>query len=143
MTTHAELLASCNAYRQSRGYPAYESGDVEQGIAQRWAERMASTGQFRHGGGEQIIAWSSEDEPSASVIGMWRDSPGHDAYLRSVAKLAGFGIAHGAGGWYYAGAFDGGLSSFGSPGGQSGGSVSPVRPVARPWLSLLFGFLKR
>jgi uncharacterized protein YkwD len=146
VTTDAEILAECNRYRESRGLPAYAVGHVDAGIAQRWAESMARSGVLSHGGGEQIVAWSTENESAAGVIAMWRGSFGHDAYLRSSAKTAGFGVAKGSRGWYYAGSFGGGLSEFGSPGGNSGGNVGggSSRPVVRrPWLSWLLGWFGR
>ncbi len=139
MTTAVEILAECNKYRVSRGLPAYAVGNVDMGIAQRWAERMAAEGQLHHGGGEQIVAWSSENESASGVVGMWRSSPGHDAYLRSVATTAGFGIARGIGGWYYAGVFDGGFDVTGSPTVSGGGLSRPV--VRRPWLQWLWGMI--
>lgn len=131
MTNHEELYWACNAYRRLRGLPPYESGEEERVIAQRWAERMAATGQFRHGGGEQIIARSSEYESAELVIVIWRNSPHHDRELLANYRRAGFGAAVGVGGWYYAGAFDGGIA---------GVPAKPIRPVIRPWWLRIFGF---
>ena len=90
MTTAAEILAECNRYRVSRGLPAYASGESDAGIAQRWAEHMALAGSLRHGGGEQIIEWSQDEQSPSGVVEIWRDSAGHEIWLRSAATTAGF-----------------------------------------------------
>lgn len=131
MTNHEKLLLACNAYRQSRGLPPYESGEKERVIAQNWANWMAMTGNLRHGGGEQIIARSSDDQSAEGVIRIWRNSPPHNRELLASYRRAGFGAAAGPYGWYYAGAFDGGIAGVPS---------KPIRPAIRPWWLRIFGF---
>ena len=73
-------------------------------IAQRWAEQMARSGSMYHGGGEQIIAYSSY--PSVgTAFNLWMNSSPHRAWVMSTSGRAGWGYAVGANGGYFAGVF--------------------------------------
>ena len=73
-------------------------------IAQKWAEYLAATGRFHHGGGEQIIACGIGDEQLAFAL--WVGSRPHRAWLLSDADFCGWGSAKSANGLtYWAGCF--------------------------------------
>ncbi|MEE3368423.1 MAG: CAP domain-containing protein [Planctomycetota bacterium] len=73
-------------------------------IAQKWAEYLARTGRFHHGGGEQIIACGIGDEQLA--FSLWIGSRPHRAWLLSDAEFCGWGSAKSANGrTYWAGCF--------------------------------------
>lgn len=73
-------------------------------IAQRWANTMARTGKFRHGGGEQIIA-KGYRSVEACFDG-WMTSRGHRAWVLTSKTRAGWGYQRSASGrCYWAGAF--------------------------------------
>ena len=73
-------------------------------IAQDWADYMAKTHYFSHGGGENIIAVGYEDVPG--VFGGWMSSYGHRYWILSDTSRSGWGAAQSnTGRWYWAGAF--------------------------------------
>ena len=72
--------------------------------ADKWAQRMASTGNFRHGGGEQIIARGYSSPKSA--ISAWMRSPGHRNWILCRKSHVGFGFARSKNGHpYYVGIY--------------------------------------
>ena len=73
-------------------------------IAQKWADHMAATHSFYHGGGEQIIAVGYAT-PEAAFRG-WMASSGHRYWVLSNVDKCGWGAAKSSTGrWYWAGAF--------------------------------------
>jgi uncharacterized protein YkwD len=82
------------------------------GVAQRWAETMASRNSMYHGGGEQIIAYGTRSAPA--TVAMWIGSAPHNAWLLSSCTQAGWGAAQSRSGtWFWAGAFRGGSPASG------------------------------
>lgn len=77
-------------------------------IAQRWANYMARSGRFGHGGGEQIIA---HGYPSVrACFAGWMNSPGHRAWVLSNSARCGWGFQRSASGHcYWVGVFRNGL----------------------------------
>jgi len=75
-------------------------------IAQRWANYMASTDRFGHGGGEQIIAQCASVNRCFSL---WIASSGHRRWVLSNSYRCGWGCARSlrTGKIYYAGVFRG------------------------------------
>lgn len=72
--------------------------------ANKWARYMASTGNFRHGGGEQIIARGYETPEKA--INAWMRSQGHQRWILSRTSHVGFGFARSKSGHpYYVGVY--------------------------------------
>tara|TARA_R110002020_G_scaffold276042_8_gene491282 strand:- start:339 stop:809 length:471 start_codon:yes stop_codon:yes gene_type:complete len=73
-------------------------------IAQNWADYMAKTNSFYHGGGEQIIA-VGYGTPEAAFRG-WMASSGHRYWVLSRTEKCGWGAAQSESGrWYWVGAF--------------------------------------
>jgi uncharacterized protein YkwD len=68
-------------------------------IAQRWANHMARTGMFGHGGGEQIIA-RGYPNVKACFSG-WMNSSGHRAWVLSNSDRCGWGFQKSASGHSY------------------------------------------
>jgi len=73
-------------------------------IAQRWANHMASTRSFGHGGGEQIIA---QGYPTVSAcFSGWIGSSGHRAWVLSNSTRCGWGFQRSSSGrCYWVGVF--------------------------------------
>jgi uncharacterized protein YkwD len=95
-----------NQYRSRIGLPAQTVDEDLSATAQRWANHMASVGSMYHGGGEQIIAYSSGDTSYSAGFGLWIGSSPHRAWLCSRGDRCGFGYAIGRNGAaYFAGAF--------------------------------------
>ena len=73
-------------------------------IAQKWAEYLARTGRFHHGGGEQIIAYGTGDQ--RLPFSLWIGSRPHRAWLLCDADYCGWGSAQSDNGrTYWAGCF--------------------------------------
>jgi hypothetical protein len=68
-------------------------------IAQRWANQMARTRSFRHGGGEQIIAQGYRTV-KACFAG-WMGSSGHRAWVLSNSDMCGWGFQRSSTGHNY------------------------------------------
>jgi len=104
-----ELTAELNAVRVRFGLAPLTTDAGLTNVSQSWSYRMASTGVFAHGGGEQVIAMGQRS--AREVIADWLASPGHRAWLltRNAASV-GWGVATGRNGQlYWAGAFGGGV----------------------------------
>ena len=72
--------------------------------ADRWAQHMASTGRFGHGGGEQIIAMGYRT-PRQAING-WMRSEGHRRWMMCNRSHVGFGFATSKSGHpYYVGIY--------------------------------------
>lgn len=72
--------------------------------AQDWARYMANTNQFRHGGGEQIIARGYNSPLKA--IQAWMNSSGHRKWILCRKPRVGFGFATSKNGHpYYVGVY--------------------------------------
>ena len=104
------LVAAINAYRKTRGMPAYVYSPELQKAAQRHADDMARHRRLNHtgsdgssfvrraqdagfsmrGGGE-IIAQGDETE----AVGMWKQSSGHHAQMLGNKKYIGAASAGG------------------------------------------------
>jgi uncharacterized protein YkwD len=99
-----EMHAIAQDYRKRSG-KAEQQRDAElDGLSQRWAEYMASTGRFHHGGGENIIAYGYRS-PHEVMVG-WSKSSGHNRWLLSDTKYCGWGYAVSSSGTkYWVGAF--------------------------------------
>ena len=100
-----QLTAELNRARAQAGLPPLVTDPSFNATCQSWSFYMASSGQFRHGGGEQVIAMGQRSP--REVIADWLASPGHRAWLlaRNVTSV-GWGLAHGRGGQiYWAGKF--------------------------------------
>ena len=103
----------CNRIRAQHGLSPLVLGVNNCNIGQRWANYMARSGVFKHGGGEQVIAMGY-DSPEACMRG-WFNSSGHRAWLLSSSYACGWGVQQSANGtWYWAGVFDGSPRSTGS-----------------------------
>lgn len=131
-----EMHTFAMEYRKSRGLPYQELDNVKCKIAQNWANHMAEVGRMFHGGGEEIIAYTSiRNALPSGGIKQWIGSPGHDQWLRTRAySTCGFGYATSKYGTYYAGDYTG--ADGGMPGGGSGGPVIP-KPPKFNWLDLI------
>ena len=68
-------------------------------IAQRWANNMARTRSFRHGGGEQIIAQGYRNV-KACFAG-WMGSSGHRRWVLSKSDKCGWGFQRSSTGHNY------------------------------------------
>lgn len=97
------LHEEVNRFRRSRGLPPLilDGGCCD--IGQRWSVKMATTGEFKHGGGEQIIAWGADEVKEA--VQLWVNSSGHRAWLLTERRYAGWGFRKGARGVYWSGVF--------------------------------------
>lgn len=112
------LHSECQRHRLANGRDAQHLDEECCGIAQRWAEHMAARRSMYHGGGEQIIAYGYATP--ATTMRVWINSGGHNAWLLSSTKRAGWGAAQSSSGtWYWAGAFRGSTAT--GAGGTSGG----------------------
>jgi uncharacterized protein YkwD len=68
-------------------------------IAQRWANQMARTRYFRHGGGEQIIA---QGYPTIKAcFAGWMGSSGHRRWVLSKSDKCGWGFQRSSTGHCY------------------------------------------
>ncbi len=76
------------ACRRQYSLPELELDENCCKIAQRWANYMARTGAFHHGGGEQIIAYGSDFD---GVFNMWMNSAGHRFWILSKSRKCGWG----------------------------------------------------
>lgn len=136
--TQAEVNAmhtEATRLRKLRGLPAQELSSGFCAVAQRWADHMAQTGKMRHGGGEEIIAWSSDPMTNAvDAFELWMGSAGHRAWVLSSGPQCGWGIARSQHGTYWAGEFTAGDDN----------PPKPPPPPAKPgWLQLLLKLLGR
>ena len=68
-------------------------------IAQRWADRMARTRSFRHGGGEQIIAQGYRT--IKACFAGWMGSSGHRRWVLSNSDKCGWGYQRSSSGHCY------------------------------------------
>lgn len=72
--------------------------------AQNWANYMAKTNRFHHGGEEQIIARGYET--ADGVFRGWMNSKGHRHWVLSDTELCGWGRQRSKDGtWYWVGVF--------------------------------------
>lgn len=119
--TYATTLnATANAARARHGLPPLTEDAALNELCQNWANYMARTGRFHHGGGENIIAMGQSSCQSA--MNAWLNSPGHRAHVLGGGRLAGWGHAVSSSGQHYwAGVFRG-SSGGGSVTYSSGGS---------------------
>ena len=105
-STQQSLHEETQRERASRGLAPQQLDDELCRLCQRWAQHMARTGRFSHGGGENVIAYGASTPSGA--IRMWLGSPPHRAFLLGGATKAGWGAARSPSGtWYWAGAFRG------------------------------------
>jgi hypothetical protein len=86
-----ELHAIAQDYRKRSGKAEQQRDAKLDALCQRWAEYMASTGRFHHGGGENIIAYGYRS-PHEAMVG-WANSPGHNHWLLSNTSYCGWGYA--------------------------------------------------
>ena len=138
--TVQQIHDECNRVRAAHGLPALTLDAELCRESQAWAERMAATGQFRHGGGEEIIAWATWRQTAVEVIATWMSSRGHRAWILSRSAAAGWGEAQGRGKWYWSGSFDGAPDSVPGNAAPSPGVAPPKRPwwrVFLPWAAAL------
>lgn len=122
-----QLHAIAQEHRRARAKPPQELDEDCCRVAQAWAEHMARTGRFHHGGGEQIIAMG-QGSPAAAMAA-WKASGGHNRWLLSGTARAGWGFARSASGTcYWAGCF----ASAGSPidGGRAAEPAEPAEPAS-------------
>lgn len=120
--TYATTLnASANAARAKHGLPPFTEDAALNELCQNWANYMARTGRFHHGGGENIIAMGQSSCQSA--MNAWLSSPGHRAHVLGGGRLAGWGHAVSSSGYHYwAGVFRGSSGGGSSVAYSSGGS---------------------
>lgn len=87
--------------RQRRGLFVQRLDPTLCGLAQRWAERMASVGRMYHSsmGYRENVAWGYPTCEAA--MNAWVNSGGHYSNLISGSEACGFGAARGRGGWYW------------------------------------------
>jgi uncharacterized protein YkwD len=102
--TIVAMFKEMNDQRVRAGLPEMVLDKELCDLSQRWSNRMASTGSFHHGGGENVIARGQKTPVAA--IGAWLRSPAHRAFLMGRSTRVGFGAQRGAGGmWYWSGTF--------------------------------------
>lgn len=102
--TIVAMFKEMNEQRVRAGLPEMVLDQELCELSQRWSNRMASTGAFHHGGGENVIARGQKTPVAA--IGAWLRSPAHRAFLMGRSTRVGFGAQKGAGGmWYWSGTF--------------------------------------
>ena len=99
----ADMAAEANKLRQQWGRQPHTQDPQLQAQAQRWADHLAATGGFYHGGGEQVIA-RGYATPQDAVRG-WYRSCGHRAWLMSNTTRCGYAAARGPWGWRYVGVY--------------------------------------
>lgn len=133
-----DIAAEVNRVRATHGLPALVVDARLAAESQTWADHMALTGRFAHGGGEEIIAAADWEQTAQEVVQSWMDSRGHRAWILSSSNRCGFGKSHARGGWgwYWSGSFNG------SPLGSEPPTSGPAPPVKinRPWWSFLGSF---
>jgi uncharacterized protein YkwD len=99
-----DMLREANRLRQQFGRAAHTQDATLQAQAQRWADYMARTGHFHHGGGEQVIAVGYRS--GADAVRAWYWSHGHRAWLMSSTTRCGYAAARSPQGrWYFAGVY--------------------------------------
>jgi hypothetical protein len=104
------LHAEAQRHRLANGRDSQELDAECCRIAQAWAETMAARRSMFHGGGEQIVAYGYSTP--AAAMRVWIASGGHNTWLLSSTRRAGWGAAQSSGGtWYWAGAFRGAVAS--------------------------------
>lgn len=141
------MHAEATRLRLANGLPAIVLSEDSCQVAQNWTDHMAKTGVFAHGGGEQIIARSSESNADTiQCMAMWMGSSGHRAWLLDKASTrCGWGITrHPTRGTYWSGRFDEGgiVVPPLPPVVVPPVVVPPVKPSERPfvwWLRRIFG----
>ena len=102
--TIVAMFQEMNEKRLRAGLPEMVLDKELCALSQRWSNRMAKTGSFHHGGGENVIARGQEDPVAA--IAAWLRSPGHRAFLMGRSTRVGFGAQQSSGGtWYWTGTF--------------------------------------
>ncbi len=102
------IHVECNRVRAERNLPALNLDAALTDVAQKSAERVAALGVLRHGGGEEILAAGDLPLSPQALIRLWLSDRAHAEWvLKPDATLAGWGLAQGKGGWFYAGAFNG------------------------------------
>lgn len=134
--THSELMTRLhNEIRAQAGLAPQAVDDNLTQVAQRWAETMAARGSMYHGGGEQIIAYSSGDTSYQAGFRLWQNSPPHRAWLFCRGPACGFGYAVGRNGAaYYAGAFQGLTASVATTASYSSTSHGRWGRRGRGWM---------
>lgn len=107
-TIAIRMLEYSNKLRIARGLKPHLQSDKCDKISQDWSDYMARTGSFRHGGGENIIAYfyptngKLSDKDIARIFGIWMNSRPHRAFILSSSKYAGYGLSYGRNGRVYA-----------------------------------------
>lgn len=108
----AALASGVNAERVAAGLPALATSDCAQGFAQRWAVRLAETGDFEHqdlgpvlsdcsaSKAAENIAWTTGDP--VGMVGQWMDSSGHRANIldESLTHVGSAAVQADNGRWY-------------------------------------------
>lgn len=132
--------------RVRHGLPMQELDEAYCRLAQNWANHMAATGFMRHGGGEEIVAWSSDPrELAAECIRMWMGSTGHRRWVLSGSRLCGYAVARSKSGTYWAGEFTAGVDTPepvpGPPAPPTPTPIPPKKPTPfLDWLRRWLGF---
>ena len=114
----AEALKQVNAFRQEEGRKPVRLDDGLNALSLEWARQLAADGKLHHRTRDdmfRIVAihgWRALNENlfmasvNTSVTGVieaWKGSPGHRRnLLQENIDRAGFGIATGDNGWFYA-----------------------------------------
>lgn len=102
--TIVAMFEEMNEKRVRAGLPEMVLDEELCALSQRWSNRMAKTGSFHHGGGENVIA-RGQDDPVAAIAA-WLRSPGHRVFLMGRSTRVGFGAQQSSGGtWYWTGTF--------------------------------------
>lgn len=104
LSEHPTILKMHQEAVRVRGGRTIELDEECCRIAQRWANHMARTRSFRHGGGEQIIA---QGYPTVrACFSGWMNSSGHRAWILRNSDRCGWGHQVSSNGHtYWAGVF--------------------------------------
>ena len=99
LSEHSTIVSMHKEALKRRGGRAIELDEECCKIAQEWADHMAKTRQFRHGGQEQIIAQGYSTVKSC--FDGWMDSSGHRRIILSYSKKCGWGFRRSSTGHTY------------------------------------------
>jgi len=99
LSAHPTMRAMHQEAIRRRGGRPIELDEECCQIAQRWANHMARTRSFGHGGGEQIIA---RGYPTVQAcFSGWMNSPGHRSWILRKSDRCGWGFQRSSGGHCY------------------------------------------
>lgn len=114
--TQKALFDATNAYRAKHGLPQLKANEGVNDVAQKWAERMAATGDFKHNpefseqypdgwraAAENIAASNDPAVSAQDFIEMWHNSAGHRKNMQNATyNTLGIGVATAPDGTTYA-----------------------------------------